>query len=219
MRIAVLFSGRINRYKEHYENIKMAIGQDHEIHFFLSHSPECDENLNDFYHIYQPKTLNDRPIQYLDVSMYKCHPESNSHNMMCMWYNRLRVFNDMKQYMNETSTWYDLVISSRLDIWCYQLLDYNLMDPDKLTDSDIYVPEGCDWGGLNDQMAIGNFYAMEKYMTLYENMNEILDELMITLGTYGPEPVLKTHLKHQTMTVHRFRLEYKLINGKLYHKP
>jgi hypothetical protein len=219
MRIAVLFSGRINRYKEHYENIKMAIGQDHEIHFFLSHSPECDENLDEFDHIYQPKTLNNHPIHYLDVSNYKCHPASNSHNMMCMWYNRWRVFTDMQKYMVATGVWYDLVICSRLDIWCYQLLDYNLFDPSKLTDQGVYVPEGHDWGGLNDQMAIGTYYAMEKYMTLYTNMKEILDELMISLGTYGPEPVLKTHMVQQGMTVHRFHLDYRLINGKLYHKP
>ena len=220
MRIAILFSGRIQRYKEHYHNILFAIGQDHEVDFFLSHSPECIEPLDDFIELYKPKTANNNPIHYLDATQYKCHPESNSHNMMCMWVNRKRVFEDMRLYMVLNNIWYDLVISTRLDLWCYQLLDYTtLLDPTKMTHKDIFVPEGQDWGGLNDQMAIGNFYAMEQYMTLYDHMKDIIERVMITNGTYGPEPVLSTHVEMVGLKVHRFPLEYRLINGKMYHAP
>lgn len=219
LRIAVLFSGRIQRYKEHYENICFTIGQDHQVDFFLSHSPECDEDLDDFIRLYQPKGVNNDPIHYLDVSSYACHPESNSHNMMCMWFNRKRVLDEMRKYMYENNVWYDLVISSRLDIWCYQLLDYGRFESSKLTDDEIYIPEGHDWGGYNDQMAIGTYYAMEKYMTLYDSLDIILKELMITNGTYGPEPVLKTHMEMMEMDVQRFVLDYRLINGKMYHNP
>jgi hypothetical protein len=231
MKIAILFSGRIQRYKEHYENIMFAIGQveaDHRMSpvennspdFFLSHSPECEEDLDDFIRLYKPKTVNNNPIHYLDASSYTCHPQSNSHNMMCMWVNRKRVFEDMCKYMQENDVWYDLIISTRLDLWCYQCLDYtNVLNPDRMTFKDIYVPESQDWGGLNDQMAVGTFYAMETYMTLYDNMKEIIERLMITNGTYGPEPVLKTHMDMSAMRVHRFPLDYRLINGKMYHSP
>lgn len=219
MKIAVLFSGRIQKYKEHYENICFAIGQNHEVDFFLSHSPECVEDLTDFIKIYKPQKVNNKPIQYIDVSNYTCHQESNSHNMMCMWFNRKRVFDDMRKYMCKNNIWYDLVISTRLDLWCYQLLDYSQIHPSILTSKDIYIPEGHDWGGVNDQMAIGNYYAMEQYMTLYRNILPILDNLMITNGTYGPEPVLLTHLNMMGMNIHRFKLDYRLINGKMYDNP
>lgn len=217
MKIAILFSGRINRYQEHYENILSTLVQDNEADFFLSHSPECDEDLAHFSSIYHPKTVNNEPISYGDLSAYHCHPQSNSHNVMCMWINRQRVFQDMRDYMIKHNVWYDLVICTRLDTWCYEPL--NVSKYIDLSDSEIYVPEGSDWGGLNDQMAIGNFHAMEKYMMLYPYMPSILETLMSTIGYYGPEPILKTHVDIQELVVHRFSLSYRLINGKMYHKP
>jgi len=217
MKIAVLFSGRINRYQEHYENILTNIVQNNDADFFLSHSPECKEDIEKFCTIYRPKTVNNDPIHYGDLSDYTCHPQSNSHNVMCMWVNRQRVFQDMREYMIKNNVWYDLVISTRLDTWCYEAL--NLSKYDNLSDSEIYVPNGCDWGGLNDQLAIGNYYAMEKYMLLYSNIRPILDILMNRIGYYGPEPILKVNTEMNELTVHRFPLYYKLINGKMYHHP
>ena len=217
MKIAVLFSGRINRYQEHYETILTNIVQNNDADFFLSHSPECDEDIEKFCTIYHPKTVNNDPIHYGDLSAYTCHPQSNSHNVMCMWVNRQRVFQEMRDYMIKNNIWYDLVICTRLDTWCYETL--NVSKYDNLSDTEIYVPNGCDWGGLNDQFAFGNYYAMEKYMMLYSNMRPILDILMTSIGYYGPEPILKVNTELNELTVHRFPLYYKLINGKMYHHP
>jgi hypothetical protein len=217
MKIAVLFSGRINRFQEHYDNIMTNIVQNNDADFFLSHSPECDEDIHKFCTIYHPKTVNNNTITYMDLSSYTCHPQSNSHNVMCMWVNRQRVFQDMRDYMVKNNIWYDIIISTRLDTWCYETL--NLSKYDNLSDTDIYIPNGCDWGGLNDQLAFGNYYAMEKYMMLYSNMNPILDILMNSIGYYGPEPILKVNIELNNLIVHRFPLNYKLINGKMYHKP
>ena len=261
MKIAILFSGRINRYQEHYENILTNIVQNNDADFFLSHSPECEEDIEKFCTIYRPKTVNNDPIHYGqwgekptttnsegdrrspeefgkggfqppslltskvakppekfgDLSSYTCHPQSNSHNVMCMWVNRQRVFQDMRDYMIKNNVWYDLVVCTRLDTWCYEAL--NVSKYDNLSDTEIYVPNGCDWGGLNDQFAFGNYYAMEKYMMLYSNMRPILDILMTSIGYYGPEPILKVNIELNELTVHRFPLYYKLINGKMYHHP
>ena len=217
MKIAVLFSGRINRFQEHYDNIMTNIVQNNDADFFLSHSPECDEDIEKFCTIYRPKTVNNDPIHYGDISSYTCHPQSNSHNMMCMWVNRQRVFQDMRDYMIKNNVWYDLVICTRLDTWCYEAL--NVSKYDNLSDTEIFVPNGCDWGGLNDQLAFGNYYAMEKYMMLYSNMYPILDILMKNIGYYGPEPILKANIELNELIVHRFHLHYKLINGKMYHQP
>ena len=217
MKIAILFSGRINRFQEHYENIQKNIVQNHDVDFFLSHSPECDEDIDKFCTIYRPKTVNNDPIHYLDLSSYTCHPQSNSHNVMCMWVNRRRVFQDMRDYMIKNNVWYDLVISTRLDTWCYEAL--NVSKYENISDNEIYIPNGNDWGGLNDQLALGNYYAMEKYMMLYSNMNTILDRLKTITGYYGPEPMLKENVMLNDLVVHRFPLYYKLINGNMYHHP
>jgi len=214
MKIAILFSGRILRYREHYDNIQTSLVQGHDAHFFLSHSPELDEDLAGFQALYAPKKINNGPIDYPCVASYTCHPQSNSHNMMCMWYNRHRVFQDMCAYMKETDTWYDLVISARLDMFSDESLVYDwFQDLDARLPPTVFVPEGYDWGGLNDQLAVGDFYAMETYMTLMDHIYPILDRLH---PYYGPEPVLLKHLSMQGVQVVRFPFKYRLFNGKLF---
>jgi hypothetical protein len=86
-------------------------------------------------------------------------------------------------------------------------------------DDTVWVPGGSDWGGLNDQLAMGSYYAMEKYMMLYPGVEPLLDELMTSIGYYGPEPLLKAHIDRVGLRVERFPLNYRLINGKIYHHP
>ena len=213
MRIAIVFSGRIDKYKEHYQNIMSHVVQGHEAHFFLSHSPEfVHEDLADFCRLYAPKTVNNDPIILDDFSKYTCHPQSNSHNMMCMWYNRRRAYQDMSRYIAETGTQYDLVINTRLDTYNDEPLDYNLFEC--LDENTILVPEGYDWGGLNDQMAIGRPQAMANYLTLYDRIYDILDQLS---PYYGPEPALKKNMEMTGVEVYRFPFRYRLKNGKLWH--
>ena len=238
MRIAILFSGRIEKYDQHYTNIMERIVQDHDADFFLSHSPELLEDLDDFARIYQPKAINNDPIEFSDFSGYKCHPDtSKPHNVLSMWINRRRVFQEMRNYMINTNTWYDAVIHARIDAWYDEPLNYGALDPNVdglcpvLGNREVFVPHGYDWGGLNDQLAIGSYYSMESYMTLYDDVQNVLDHVTIPdldihdnrnmprAYYYGPEPCLKKHLELQGVLVHRFPFRYRLINGKVFHRP
>jgi hypothetical protein len=86
-------------------------------------------------------------------------------------------------------------------------------------DDTVWVPQGSDWGGLNDQFAMGSYYAMEKYMLLYPEVEPLLDGLMVSIGYYGPEPLMQSHIERVGLRVERFPLNYRLINGKVYHHP
>ena len=231
-RIAILFSGRIDKYDQHYTNIMERIVQDHDADFFLSHSPELSEDLEDFSRIYRPKAINNDPIHFPDVSEYKCHPDtSKPHNVLSMWVNRQRVFQEMRNYMINTDTWYDVVIHARIDAWYDESLNYSPFLQNGLGDRDIYIPQGNDWGGMNDQFAVGSYYSMESYMTLFDDVNNVLDHVTIPdldihenrnmprAYYYGPEPGLKKHLELQGVLVHRFPFRYRLINGKVFHHP
>lgn len=231
-RIAILFSGRIEKYDQHYTNIMERIVQDHDADFFLSHSPELSEDLEDFGRIYRPKAINNDPIHFPDVSEYKCHPDtSKPHNVLSMWVNRRRVFQEMRNYMINTNTWYDLVIHARIDAWYDESLNYHNLSLNDVGDRDIYIPQGNDWGGMNDQFAVGSYYSMESYMTLFDDVNNVLDHVTIPdldihenrnmprAYYYGPEPGLKKHLELQGVLVHRFPFRYRLINGKVFHHP
>ena len=231
-RIAILFSGRIDKYDQHYTNIMERIVQDHDADFFLSHSPELSEDLEDFSRIYRPKAINNDPIHFPDVSEYKCHPDtSKPHNVLSMWVNRQRVFQEMRNYMINTDTWYDVVIHARIDAWYDESLNYSEFLQTCLGDRDIYIPQGNDWGGMNDQFAVGSYYSMESYMTLFDDVYNVLDHVTIPdldihenrnmprAYYYGPEPGLKKHLELQGVLVHRFPFRYRLINGKVFHHP
>ena len=269
------------------------IVQDHDADFFLSHSPELNEDLDDFARMYQPKSINNDPIEFSDFSGYKCHPDtSKPHNVMSMWINRQRVFQEMRNYMINTNTWYDVVIHARIDTWYDEPLNYGAMssasvarphrdlwspnghsafgEPESTTnppfieddggsrsnpglpgealtfcpswstllnkdntiqDQEVFVPHGYDWGGLNDQFAMGSYYSMESYMSLYDDVQNVLDHVTIPdleihenrnmprAYYYGPEPCLKKHLELQGVLVHRFHFRYRLINGKVFHRP
>ena len=213
MRIAVLFSGRVDGYISNYESLFKGLLKGQEADFFLSHSPELQEDLDGFKKMFNPKILNNDEIVYPDVSNYR--QSTNVHNTMCMFFNRKRVFEDLKKYMEEKGEQYDLYISCRVDSYNIAEMNYDLFQD--CTDKEIYIPylpvsspEGVlgDYGGINDQFAIGDFKAMETYMSLYD---EIID--MLNKGTIlHPETLLLTYLNRKSMNIKRFIYLYRIIH-------
>jgi hypothetical protein len=214
MKIAILFSGRIAKFDVHYENIINNIVQSHDADFFLSRAPdlpnETDEQVEEFKELYCPKAVQNTAHTFsTDYSGLVLHPQTNMHNFMSMWFNRRRVFQMMMDYANETNTIYDMVISLRLDSLNEEPLDYGRM---VLAENTVYVPENYDWGGLNDQMAIGNVSSMAIYMMLFDD----IWNLMRRQPAFGPETILLAHLLNNSIHISRFPFQYKLKNGKLW---
>jgi len=174
MKLAILIAGRILHFKKHYNNIMENIVQNNEVDFFLSHSPELDEDVESFRALYHPKTLNNEEIIpfYIDEK----YQHVNRHNCTRMIYNRQRVFNDFKEYSTNHNVQYDLIINYRMDTFAFNKLDYNWFI--NSNENNIYIPLGDDHGILcvNDQMAFGNMNVMEKYFSIYNNINEYLQE-------------------------------------------
>ena len=217
MRIAVLFSGRVAGYISNYDSLFKGLLKGQDADFFLSHSPELQEDLDGFKQLFNPKILNNDKIVYPDVSNYpqKEDGKTNKHNTMCMYFNRKRVFEDLKKYMEETGEQYDLYISCRVDSYNISEMNYDLFQD--CTDKDIYIPylpvaspEGVtgDYGGINDQFAIGNFKAMETYMSLYDEIIDMLNEGTII----HPETLLLTYLNRKSMNIQRFNYLYKIFD-------
>jgi len=220
MRIAILFSGRIRRYRKHYTNFLATIVQDHEADFFLSHSPVLDEDLEDFARIYKPKIINNEPIQLsTDYSGLIMHPLTNMNNFLSMWYNRKRVFEDFDKYAKSTQTHYDVVLSLRVDSEQEEMLmieeimrDYMRTEAKESTANTVFIPTDHDWDGINDQMAFGDHESMRTYMYL----NDDIWPLMREQPHFGPETILAEYLFKKNMNVWRFPFQYKLQNGKYY---
>jgi hypothetical protein len=221
MKIAILFSGRIRKYDEHYENIMRQIVQNNEVEFFLSHSPELkEEDLEKFKELYKPvKIVNEEMDFSTDYSKLKLHELTNMNHFLSMWCNRKRVFLSLVEHCRDTNNMYDFVFSIRLDAYNEEPLlfqqimeEYKFKENKTNIENTVFVPNGWDWGGLNDQLAFGDIFSMETYMSLYDEIWELMKEQ----PRFGPETILLGYLIKKNIHIHRFNFQYKLKNGKMF---
>lgn len=206
MKIAVLFSGRIFKFGNHYNNIMENIVQGHDADFFLSHSPELDEDLESFCEIYQPIATSNDPIPEFDFTKYPNYPGSVTHrrNVICMFYNRRRVFNLLDTHIKTNNIEYDCIVSYRLDLFSYNKIDYNIQS------NILYIPEGSDhYGGINDQVAYGTYEPMKKYM----NPINHIDDILLNIGIFHAELINKENLLLHKVAIQRTLFDYEIIRG------
>ena len=205
LRLAILIVGRIYNYKDAYPNIMENIVQGNIADFFLSYSPELNEDLEDFRRIFQPKILNNDPHDIKEIN--QAYQHTNRENVIKMFYNRQRILNDFKKYMADNNVTYDLIISYRVDTIAFEKLDYTMFK--ELDTNTIYIPRDFDWSriGTCDQMAFGNLSVMEKYMSVYND----IDRYLGVEGTriHGEELVYRCLAMNNIHTV-RFALKHRL---------
>lgn len=207
MKIAIVFTGRIYKYEEHYENIMNNLVQGNDVDFFVSHSPELQENINHFKELYKPKLFIDDPFIYIDCEKYPKSSTTNRHSCLCMYYNRYRIGKQLQYYINANHVNYDLIISSRTDIFFHKKLDLNLLIAMSF-DSIVCIPnEEFDYGGINDQFAAGTILCMNTYFNLYEKIITLCENGCI----FHPESLLKVYLDSEGIKIFRFYLPYKII--------
>jgi len=172
MKLAMLIAGRIFNFKDNYANIMEKIVQGHEVDFFFSHSPELLEDVEACKALYKPITFNDEPFQTKQINpKFRDEREVNFKKMI---FNRQRVFHDFKDYVTRTQTSYDIVINYRMDCYSQDKINYDLVT--ELHLPTIYIPEGHNHSriGTCDQLAFGNMDVMEKYMSIYDNIDRYL---------------------------------------------
>lgn len=206
MKIAILFSGRIFKFRNHYNNIMENIVQGHDADFFLSHSPELDEDLESFCEIYEPVATCNDPIPEFDFTQYPVFPEftTNRRNITSMLYNRIRVFNLLDEYIKKTRIHYDCIVSYRFDLFSYNKLDY------KIEPNILYIPEGSDYcSGINDQVAYGTYEQMKIYMNAFNH----IDTILLTTGIIHPESINKDNLLLHNVVIQRTTFDYEIIRG------
>ena len=218
MKIALLFYGRLNKFKEHKDNLLNAIGTHNDIDIFLSCSNEPDNIVSEFIELYKPKAiLNETVIlssniiinledKYISkfkyISKLGKNPKGYTNNMILHFMNKLNVIKLLLNYICTTNNKYDIVISLRLE-----LLLFNNFNFDNYINNDeyIYIPNCYDFDGVNDQIAYGNLEAMKKYMSIFNNMIYILN---IRNNLLHPETLIKENIELNNLKIIRFNLNY-----------
>jgi hypothetical protein len=105
-------------------------------------------------------------------------------------YHSLNMANNLKaEYETQNNMVFDCVIRMRFDSNIkgnFNLLNYDL--------TNLNIPHGKDFGGVNDQFAFGNSSVMDKYSNLIHN---------ITGNVYHPETLLKNYLDTLNIKIDR----------------
>ena len=203
MKIAVLIYGRLNRARDHYNNIVGQIGREHDVDFFMSSDESSENVLNEFLEIYKPKKYNNKKKEYTNnLETYVKQPEVKNHNMICHFINKQEVFKHLQEYIEETGNIYDTIISLRLDV-----VIHNKFIFEGMKENTIYIPSGYDYGhpGINDQIAYGKYEVMEKYNNIYRNVIKLLDD---KLTIVHPETITLANLVYNKVEIERVKLDY-----------
>lgn len=172
--VAVLIYGRLNKCVEHYDNIIDSICKHNNVDFFLSSDNSSQSLLDDFIRLYKPiKYTNDSIYYDFDITKYpNRQTDTTSHNMICHYINKLRVFRLLDEHMSQKKRTYDVVVSLRIDCVFHSTFNF-----DNLDENTIYIPNGYDWAdkGINDQVAYGKVDVMRKYNSIFLNIKYFLD--------------------------------------------
>ena len=200
LNIAILFSGRLTSYDKHYKNIMDNLVQGNNVDFYagISTEPINDELLDGFVKMYKPKKVkkSDKDLLDIDWDNVKANEYMTpiKKNPMFMWRNRDNVMNIFKKSKKK----YDWVISTRLDVYYTEKLDFKKLDAKKIN-----IPLLADYGGYQDKIAIGTKDTIIKYLDLYDNMKEYLKKKPV-----NPEPLLKYHIQQKNLPVNRISLKH-----------
>jgi hypothetical protein len=201
MKVAIYLSGRIyskdgNRNIEHLKNLK----QKYDVTYFCSLNTDT---IDDF-------TRNF--CQELDISSDRLHIQKTPDNAEVEDHGRhawnrktvYSMFYHNKKCMdmtNASNIHFDVVVKYRGDIHNNNNSEFLIEMPHENT---VYIPEGADWGGINDQIAYGNKETMTKYSECVTKMIDYCKS-----GTnYHPETLLQRHIRDMHLVIKRFNYSY-----------
>jgi hypothetical protein len=207
MRVAILFSGRINNNIDKYNNYINKLVQNNSVDLFVCHSKtDRKDIITDFIELYKPKKIIENNETFIDLTDYPRVYGTRIYNVLYMFENRLTLFKTFNDYVIENNVDYDIIISTRADIWLYNTIDFgslkNFVDNEMLC-----IPNTkLDSGGINDQMAIGNYNTISIYLQLYTSFFDILKSGVIL----HPETILANYLNSIKQNIMRFEIDYEI---------
>lgn len=215
-RVAILFCGRVKTWQHCFDRFNNHILRPlHDAGYvydgFLSHtSEELDEDTKQFIEKYNIVSYASVIPDISGITIPLDLNKNSKRLSFIMYYHWKNTFHLAEVYANTHNIRYDLVIYMRAD----QHFSSDLIIPDSINESIIYIPHGNDWTGLNDQFAMGSFKQMKQFTSIYDNLDYIYSKTNIGFHT---ETYVKLHTELQNIHIQRFSLDYVLHNGRQDH--
>jgi len=161
MKIALVFYGQPRHVKENFNSFQQNILDGNDVDVF-GHMWDCD-GITD--------------IGYYDFKRIKIEPQNNFEDFYVgktglpkfksnapMWYSTQSVCDVLKNYVDETNTYYDFVIRSRYDIFFRHKIYFTQLDTDFIYVSEQAWPDSYMW---DDSWGISNY---ENYVKIYSDL-------------------------------------------------
>lgn len=180
-KIALCYTGLLRSWQQckgnHYDNVWIPNNPD--MFFYTDKNPFSDLESREHSFVYSGGLDDEkgfwRPDQNVDwyPDPFKPHiydknkaPENTIYQTFRQWHCGMIGFN---------------LIPKGYDIYVRIRPDTILNGPIKFSDFDcsgkkIYIPQGHDYGGVNDQFAFGNHEVMKIYYSVYQNCHELFNE-------------------------------------------
>ena len=205
MKVAMYFSGRIQNEKHEINREHLKKFNKYDITYFCSLNKKANDEIfiNKFcseFNISEDR-INVEEISVPEVDS-KITIEGNINNMYSMFYHNYKAMELIKNFQDKHNTTFDAVIKYRADIYSQDIINIeNNIDNDT-----VFIPVGSDWGGVNDQVAYGNFNSMYKYSSCFLKFHKYAE----FYNVFHPETILKLHLIMNNLKENRFNYNYKL---------
>jgi hypothetical protein len=177
MKIALIITGRVNCNPDQHQNFLTNFVQNHQVDLFVSHNKSNKTHIIEkFIQLYHPIRISENNEICINIRQYNTKPEYERfkntnviYNMLYMYQSRLNVWNMFEEYIKNTQEKYDIIVSSRNDLWFYEKINFEEIKT--YTDNHyICIPNPeYDHHGMNDQMAFSDIESIAIYLKLYES--------------------------------------------------
>ena len=207
MKIAVLITGKLDYFKETYNNINdrlLSLLGDYDVFVSTWDLPEQDKT--DLISLYNPKVLDietfNENTKYLihNHSAYQkaldIEPKYGTRNSLYMWYKINRGLNLIKEYSLFDNTKYDLIIRLRTDFFFTNRLDLDSIN--KALDKTIIIGPHVDHHSWRDGTphASDNFFIIHNdYINIFSQFYFNYSNLWNTNKYISPEHLYYKYLK------------------------
>jgi len=149
--------------------------------------------------------INNYIDKYKHINVDPTNPTKNIEHIITGCYIKKMSIDTIQKYCNEKSITFDLIISTRTDLFIYynNLINYDEILINGL--NKVYIPNGLDWdiyneGACNNTFIIANF---SNTILIMDQINTLNNTLVLSNNTHHPETSYYKHLLYNNLCLYR----------------
>jgi hypothetical protein len=122
-------------------------------------------------------------------------------------YHKQKCFELMEKYQEAHNMKFECILYYRADVDEFEEFKFEPLEENTIFIPAEKYPHIRDTGGINDQIAYGNYEVMKKYCGIIDSLKDICDEEGVL---YHPELLVKKYIDRKNLLVKRVPYDYML---------